>query len=521
MNTTNLPIFNGDWLTASTALLLVFVAVEIIRSYWTGLPKGVPRVGMHFPLLPWSVVGIQSMFQAKGMVEDGYHKYTKQNKPFILPNSLCTDVVVPPSELGRLLSLSDESLSLFETLKDQLQPWWTLISRVVIRYFYVVHVPAVRYLNKLVPPQIAEMMEEVSDGITSAVGIDENWHDVRIFDVVEDVASQVGNYFVIGRPLCRNRELICAVREFGKGLFVGATMIGMCPKYLRPLLGYIFTFPNRKNYHAFAKYVIPELEMRLKDKQSLNPDVSTSRDITQWHINRSLTLPEPEERTAEVLSYRLMLFSLAAVQTVSAATTHALVDIYSFVDAENLIADLREEVETALKSENGMWTMRSLSKMVKVDSAIRESMRLSSFGTRGCTRKVVTKSGITLSNGLHVPYGATITAPQWSIHRDETIYSQADEYLPYRYVNTKQRQESGFTESLATTSATHLAFGHGRHACPGRHFAAAEMKLILAYLLMNYDVKPLASRPQSLWISTNYMPPTESVFQIRRRKATA
>ncbi len=34
-----------------------------------------------------------------------------------------------------------------------------------------------------------------------------------------------------------------------------------------------------------------------------------------------------------------------------------------------------------------------------------------------------------------------------------------------------------------------MPFGFGRHACPGRFFAANEIKLVLAQLLLNYDMK--------------------------------
>jgi hypothetical protein len=108
----------------------------------------------------------------------------------------------------------------------------------------------------------------------------------------------------------------------------------------------------------------------------------------QWHINRSMTLPDPREQTPAFLSYRLMLFSLAAVQTVSAAATHLLFDLYSFPPSASLIPELRDEVLEVLKADDGAWTFGGLNKMVKLDSAIRESMRLSCFGTRGCTRKV-------------------------------------------------------------------------------------------------------------------------------------
>lgn len=34
-----------------------------------------------------------------------------------------------------------------------------------------------------------------------------------------------------------------------------------------------------------------------------------------------------------------------------------------------------------------------------------------------------------------------------------------------------------------------LNFGYGRHACPGRFFATNEIKMVLARLILEYDIK--------------------------------
>jgi len=70
--------------------------------------------------------------------------------------------------------------------------------------------------------------------------------------------------------------------------------------------------------------------------------------------------------------------------------------------------------------------------------------------------------GITLSDGLRVPNGATITAPLWSIHHDEDVYPQADQYIPLRFYKMAQNQESDSTR-ITATSPEFLPFGHGRH----------------------------------------------------------
>ena len=42
---------------------------------------------------------------------------------------------------------------------------------------------------------------------------------------------------------------------------------------------------------------------------------------------------------------------------------------------------------------------------------------------------------------------------------------------------------------MVTTTEKYLPFGLGRHFCPGRDLAAAELKLFLTYLAVYYDLK--------------------------------
>ena len=52
-------------------------------------------------------------------------------------------------------------------------------------------------------------------------------------------------------------------------------------------------------------------------------------------------------------------------------------------------------------------------------------------------------------------------------------------------------REAGEENKAHLISATkqHCGFGHGIHACPGRFFAANEVKIALAYILLKYDWK--------------------------------
>jgi hypothetical protein len=116
--------------------------------------------------------------------------------------------------------------------------------------------------------------------------------------------------------------------------------------------------------------------------------LTKQNDVLQWLIEHAKTLPDRREMTPELLSYRVLLFNIASVITVAVAATHLLFDLYSMPECLAVISELRDEVSGVLNEEGGAWTREGLNKMVKLDSAIKESLRISNFSTRICARKV-------------------------------------------------------------------------------------------------------------------------------------
>lgn len=99
----------------------------------------------------------------------------------------------------------------------------------------------------------------------------------------------------------------------------------------------------------------------------------------------------------------------------------------------------------------------------------------------------------TFSDGQTIPAGTTIAVPASHTHFDPSVYENPLEFDGFRFLKMKERSRlDGNPDKkfdMISTSAQFLPFGHGRHACPGRFFAAAEIKMMLAYMLMTYDMK--------------------------------
>lgn len=86
---------------------------------------------------------------------------------------------------------------------------------------------------------------------------------------------------------------------------------------------------------------------------------------------------------------------------------------------------------------------------------------------------------------------------------------------PLNYPNKEQYQ-------FVTTTKDFMHFGYGRHACPGRFFAANEIKLIMARLLVEYDLKMpdgVTEPYRPLEMGLDSLPDPTKMIMMKRNKS--
>lgn len=166
-------------------------------------------------------------------------------------------------------------------------------------------------------------------------------------------------------------------------------------------------------------------------------------------------------------------------------------------------------------------------RMEKLDSVFCESARLNTLTAVGLRRMVVAKDGLTTPSGVHIPCGNFCAAPSLAVLTDAKKYSSLESFDPFRFVDLRREVNSGerlpdhverSRMSFPATSNDYLAFGNRRQACPGRFFAAAEMKLILAYVLLHYDFEMLPKRPSDTWVGILRIPSPSAKIRVKRTK---
>ena len=306
------------------------------------------------------------------------------------------------------------------------------------------------------------------------------------------------------------------------------------------MLAPLITAPNRYHKWKLAQHLIPLIKERQAalDRRQHDPEYKSDEpnDFLQWSVKYAREKLPPGESKPETLMGRLLALNFAAIHTSTFSITNAIFDLMASPPSARYIEDIREEAARILAEDNGAWTKAGLSKMIRVDSALRESLRVSGFLSRGLVRKVMAKDGITTPDGVHIRQGTNLGVAVYGVHMDEKVYSDPFEFDAFRFSRPREQfaetdskgREDYTTEvlkhknlSMVTTSEYFQPFGHGRHACPGRFFAANELKLLLAYIVLNYEVEPLPERPASFWLSETLLPPMKATIRVRRRKMSA
>ncbi|KAI8287264.1 Cytochrome P450 monooxygenase [Colletotrichum sp. SAR11_57] len=187
--------------------------------------------------------------------------------------------------------------------------------------------------------------------------------------------------------------------------------------------------------------------------------------------------------------------SLVAIHTTSDLLQQTMVDLAQHPD---LFEPLREELVRVLGTEG--LKKSALNNLKLMDSVLKESQRLKPALL--CTWRRLATENIELSSGF-----------------DDEWYDNPEQYDGYRFLRMRNTDEEKHAH-LVSASPKHTAFGYGQHACPGRFFAANELKIAVAHLLLKYDWK-LADEtrnPTPVPFGMALLPDPNVKFLIRRRK---
>jgi len=126
-----------------------------------------------------------------------------------------------------------------------------------------------------------------------------------------------------------------------------------------------------------------------------------------------------------------------------------------------------------------------------LDRCITETLRMWPAVASGTYRQLQFPDTVRGPGGSTVtlPKGTAVQIVNWSRHRNPELWGpDADEFNPHRDFSVSELARVGCPMAAATPqSARFSPFAHKPRSCLGRNFAQMEMRLIMLYLLRDFD----------------------------------
>ncbi|CAL1703341.1 unnamed protein product [Somion occarium] len=451
--------------------------------------------------------------------------YSKKNQTYVAPTwTKGPQVILPPSYGNWIASTPDALLNAKDCTFENAQFAYT-VGHPEITSNDMIDVLIKRELTRTIGSLNNEILEEIDASMVDIFGTSGEWVDVGVFDSLTRTVGRAVNRIFVGEELCSDMNYLMAGIRFARDVSVSSYILHAFPKFMKPFVTLFASYPNRREARTCMKYLEPLIAERIENMQRKEHDPSYAweapEDFITWMVRESFKRNTEDERSVYALAYRIVLLQFAAITTTTITSTNALLDIWSAPNAEEVVEFLREEATRVLAEHNGEWSKAALAKLYRLDSAVRESSRVSGIGGTALARKVKADNGITLPDGIWLPKGTTVGVSMDGIHFDEEFYKDPLTFDAFRFSRPREDpsyDEKGVNEDLVTTSPHWLTFSHGIHACPGRHFAVNNIKMTLAHLLLNYDVKPFDTRPPNVQIGDLSVIPVKARMSVKRRQ---
>ncbi|KAF8973584.1 cytochrome P450 monooxygenase [Flammula alnicola] len=503
----------------SSSLIFVVLGAAIVLTLlsWSERSepnlKNIPALGQSAYLLSY-IDALRFIFDAPVRLQRGYDKYRPSIFKIATLNRWLV-IVTGTQFIEELRKATEDEVSLIDVANE---------PDVSAYFLGHLHVSATkeasslaRHITQNLTFLIADMRDEIVSSLNDALPpSDESagWKEIDGTNLVAQITTRVANRVFIGPPFSRDKDYAllsassaCDVFGFKFSLF-----LSLLPSTFSS------SYRNRRRMRKLLTSFIRE-QKKAFDARGRDHDEPKPNDL----LTRILW-DETSQTSSEDIASNLLNLSLTANQTLSMTFTHIL---YHLAANPKYAAPMRKEIEAIVNREG--WHKHALEKMHKVDSFVKESIRMNGVSSLSTMRK--TLKPFTFGDGTHVPAGALLATAARPRHLDASFYSSPppDTFDGFRFSDLHEHYHGddsilhrdgngGVRFHLTTATTEYLAWGYGRHACPGRFFAAVLLKMMLAHVLLHYDVRfEDGMRPTDVVVGMNCLPDPHAKVLVRKR----
>ncbi|KAK7751071.1 hypothetical protein SLS62_007057 [Diatrype stigma] len=285
------------------------------------------------------------------------------------------------------------------------------------------------------------------------------WYNYTTFDVIGDLAFgesfgclENSDYHAWVKTIFRMARAGTILQVTSSFPLLKKFLLSLVPKS---------AMDEQKNHMEFTR---AKLERRMgsgKERPDLIEGLLKKRD--EWGL------------TMEKLQSNCSILIIAGSETT--ATLLSGVTYYLLMNPEAM-AKLTAEIRGAFKSEDEI-DFVSVSTLPYLLACLDEALRMYPPVPAGLPR-VVPKGGAKIS-GNYVPEGTIVAVHQWAMYHNEKHFAEPFEFRPERWLGDPRYAN----DNREAFQPFHL----GARNCLGRNLAYVEMRIILARVLWNFDMK--------------------------------
>jgi cytochrome P450 len=238
-----------------------------------------------------------------------------------------------------------------------------------------------------------------------------------------------------------------------------------------------------KSAFADLERALSHAHTKVKARLSRTPDhPDVMAHIVEYNqANPKVRLTDGE---IEANSMAIVVAGSETITTVLSGAIHHLLQNPS-------VAERLDEIRSKFPSEDQI-TASAVASMPYFNAVVNETLRMCPPFPDNLRREVP-QGGATIC-GHHISEKMTVGVPCWATFYSETNFVSPHSFSPERWLNEK----SSATYQNDNRSASH-PFSTGPHNCMGQPLAWAELRLILARLLWNFDVSVPVGSTLSNW----------------------
>ncbi|KAI2628694.1 cytochrome p450 monooxygenase [Hypoxylon sp. NC1633] len=417
------------------------------------------------------------------MLLEGYQK--NGGDIFQIPTSNLPMYILPTKYLPELNKIPEKAMSFRREMYDRFLGRYTAFASNEDALVKSIKNDLTKSIDSILPQMAEESDYAISQYLDLPSGL---WTSVPLQSVSTHLIALLSGRTFVGLPLSRTPEWTNAAIDVTLNAMAASGKLWQYPSWTWPVVQYFVpeTKAIKRYFQETARMISPIISERVEQMRA--PDFKAPSDMTQWLIQHA----KGDPKNLNYHTRQHIVLNIAAIHTTSGQLSNTL---YELAKRPEYLQPLRHEIEWHIGS-GGEFTKQSLYQMKKMDSFLREVQRLNVPGLVSVNRKVL--QTVTLSDGTVLPTNTSIAVAADGVARDNRIWGNAEVFDGFRFERMRKIGTDDNRYQFTSINEESLSFGHGRSACPGRFFAAAELKILLAKIIMNYDMKLLEGDPQQL-----------------------